>query len=92
MACPAFNNDEVVIPVKIKLGVSVEDAHHYAAIGCIETAVPGKWGYRCTGMSFINFARILLASSMAVAMPPPARYSCPSPSHCGKEPLAILTR
>ncbi|MDW2255557.1 pyruvate formate lyase family protein, partial [Vibrio sp. 1569] len=30
--------------------------------GCIETAVPGKWGYRCTGMSFINFARILLAA------------------------------
>ncbi len=59
---PAFNNDEVVIPEFIKLGVSVEDAHHYAAIGCIETAVPGKWGYRCTGMSFINFARILLAS------------------------------
>ncbi|MFC5705305.1 formate C-acetyltransferase/glycerol dehydratase family glycyl radical enzyme [Aeromonas eucrenophila] len=59
---PAFNNDEIVIPEFIKLGVSVEDAHHYAAIGCIETAVPGKWGYRCTGMSFINFARILLAA------------------------------
>lgn len=59
---PAFNNDEIVIPEFIKLGVSVEDAHHYAAIGCIETAVPGKWGYRCTGMSFINFARILLAT------------------------------
>ncbi|WP_421174528.1 formate C-acetyltransferase/glycerol dehydratase family glycyl radical enzyme [Aeromonas enteropelogenes] len=59
---PAFNNDEVVIPEFIKLGVSVEDAHNYAAIGCIETAVPGKWGYRCTGMSFINFARILLAA------------------------------
>ena len=43
--------------------MSEEDAHHYAAIGCIETAVPGKWGYRCTGMSFIiNFARILLAA------------------------------
>lgn len=59
---PAFNNDEIVIPEFIKLGVSVEDAHHYAAIGCIETAVPGKWGYRCTGMSFVNFARVMLAS------------------------------
>lgn len=59
---PAFNNDEIVIPEFIKLGVSVEDAYNYAAIGCIETAVPGKWGYRCTGMSFINFARILLAA------------------------------
>lgn len=59
---PAFNNDEVVIPEFIKLGVEKEDAYNYASIGCIETAVPGKWGYRCTGMSFINFARILLAS------------------------------
>ncbi len=59
---PAFNNDEIVIPEFIKLGVEKEDAYNYASIGCIETAVPGKWGYRCTGMSFINFARILLAS------------------------------
>lgn len=59
---PAFNNDEIVIPEFIRLGVEREDAYNYAAIGCIETAVPGKWGYRCTGMSFINFARILLAA------------------------------
>nr|WP_239670814.1 formate C-acetyltransferase/glycerol dehydratase family glycyl radical enzyme [Vibrio variabilis] len=59
---PAFNNDEIVIPEFIKLGVEREDAYNYASIGCIETAVPGKWGYRCTGMSFINVARILLAA------------------------------
>lgn len=59
---PAFNNDEIVIPEFIKLGVEKKDAYNYASIGCIETAVPGKWGYRCTGMSFINFARILLAA------------------------------
>ncbi|CAH0528751.1 formate C-acetyltransferase/glycerol dehydratase family glycyl radical enzyme [Vibrio hippocampi] len=59
---PAFNNDEIVIPEFIKLGVEKQDAYNYASIGCIETAVPGKWGYRCTGMSFINFARILLAA------------------------------
>ena len=43
-------------------GVEPQDAYDYAAIGCIETAVGGKWGYRCTGMSFINFARVLLAA------------------------------
>ncbi|WP_413481721.1 formate C-acetyltransferase/glycerol dehydratase family glycyl radical enzyme [Serratia proteamaculans] len=59
---PAFNNDEIVIPEFIKLGVEPQDAYDYAAIGCIETAVGGKWGYRCTGMSFINFARVLLAA------------------------------
>ena len=58
---PAFNNDEVIIPSFIDLGVSEYDAYNYSAIGCVETAVPGKWGYRCTGMSYQNFPRILLA-------------------------------
>ena len=57
---PAFNNDEVIIPSFIEKGVKEEDAYNYSAIGCVETAVPGKWGYRCTGMSYMNFPRILL--------------------------------
>lgn len=52
---PALNNDEVIIPSFMKRGVTREDAYNYSAIGCVETAVPGKWGYRCTGMSYINF-------------------------------------
>jgi formate C-acetyltransferase len=59
---PAFNNDEIVIPELIKLGVEQDDAYNYSAIGCIEIAVPGKWGYRCTGMSFLNLMRVFLAS------------------------------
>jgi pyruvate formate-lyase/glycerol dehydratase family glycyl radical enzyme len=58
---PAFNNDEIVIPELIKLGVGHDDAFNYSAIGCIEIAVPGKWGYRCTGMSFLNMMRVFLA-------------------------------
>ena len=57
---PAFNSDEVIIPSFIEKGVKEEDAYDYSAIGCVETAVPGKWGYRCTGMSYMNFPRILL--------------------------------
>lgn len=57
---PAFNNDEIIIPSFIKYGVNEEDAYDYSAIGCVETAVPGKWGYRCTGMSYINFPKILM--------------------------------
>ena len=57
---PAFNNDEIVIPGMLRLGVSLEDARDYSAIGCIEVAVPGKWGYRVTGMSFLNLMRVLL--------------------------------
>ena len=59
---PSFNNDEIVIPELIKLGVETEDAYNFSAIGCIEIAVPGKWGYRCTGMSFLNLMRVFLAS------------------------------
>ena len=57
---PAFNDDEVIIPSFIEKGVKREDAYNYSAIGCVETAVPGKWGYRCTGMSFLNFPKALL--------------------------------
>jgi len=57
---PAFNNDEIIIPSFIKIGVTEEDAYDYSAIGCVETAVPGKWGYRCTGMSYVNFPKILI--------------------------------
>ncbi len=57
---PAFNNDEIIIPSFIAKGVKPEDAYNYSAIGCVETAVPGKWGYRCTGMSFLNFPKALL--------------------------------
>lgn len=59
---PALNNDEIIIPSFINWGVKEEDAYNYSAIGCVETAVPGKWGYRCTGMSYVNFPRVLLCA------------------------------
>ena len=59
---PAFNNDEIIIPSFIQWGVKPEDAYNYSAIGCVECAVPGKWGYRVTGMSYLNFPRILLCA------------------------------
>ena len=57
---PAFNSDEIIIPSFIEKGVKKEDAYNYSAIGCVEVAVPGKWGYRCTGMSFLNFPKSFL--------------------------------
>ena len=47
---PAFNNDEIIIQSFMKVGVTEEDAYD----------VPGKWGYRCTGMSYMNFPKILM--------------------------------
>lgn len=57
---PALNSDEVIIPSLMEKGVAKEDAYNFSAIGCVEVAVPGKWGYRCTGMSFLNFMKTLL--------------------------------
>ena len=57
---PAFNSDEIIIPSFIKLGIAEKDAYDYSAVGCVEVAVPGKWGYRCTGMSFLNFPKTLM--------------------------------
>ena len=59
---PALNSDEVIIGSLISKGVAEEDAYNYSAIGCVEVAVPGKWGYRCTGMSFLNFPKTLLVA------------------------------
>nr|MDA3941718.1 formate C-acetyltransferase/glycerol dehydratase family glycyl radical enzyme [Spirochaetia bacterium] len=59
---PSFNNDSIVIPALKQLGVEDIDAWDYSAIGCIEVAVPGRWGYRCTGKHFLNFMRVFLAA------------------------------
>jgi formate C-acetyltransferase len=56
---PAMKNDEIIVPALLEKGVTPEDAHNYAVVGCIETAVPGKWGYRVTGMSFLNVLKVL---------------------------------
>lgn len=56
---PAMHNDEIIIPSLLLRGVEVKDAYNYSMVGCIEVAVPGKWGYRCTGMSFLNMGKVL---------------------------------
>lgn len=57
---PSFNNDEIIIDQFIKKGVAPEDAVNYSSIGCIEVSIPGKFGFRCSGMNFLNFPRILM--------------------------------
>ncbi|MGA2118655.1 MAG: formate C-acetyltransferase/glycerol dehydratase family glycyl radical enzyme [Bryobacteraceae bacterium] len=56
---PAIKNDEIIVPALLDKGVRSEDAYNYAIVGCIEAAVPGKWGYRNTGMSFLNLLKVL---------------------------------
>jgi formate C-acetyltransferase len=55
---PALKNDEIIIPALLEKGVAPEDAYDYAIVGCVEAAVPGKWGYRNTGMAFLNLLKV----------------------------------
>ena len=59
---PAFNNDEIIVKSLTDRGVTLEEARDYSAIGCVEVGVPGKWGYRCTGMSYLNFPKTLMTA------------------------------
>ncbi|MCP4178023.1 MAG: glycyl radical protein [bacterium] len=54
---PAIHTDEMIIQSLLSKGVSYKDAYNYSMVGCVEVAVPGKWGYRCTGMTFLNFVK-----------------------------------
>ncbi len=56
---PAMHNDEIIIPSLLSRGVELKDAYNYSMVGCVEVAVPGRWGYRCTGMSFLNMGKVL---------------------------------
>ena len=73
---PAFNNDSIVIPAFHEWGVEEEDAWDYSAIGCIEVAVPGRWGYRCTGKHFLNFMRVFMAALYDGTDPVSGRQFC----------------
>ncbi len=55
---PAMHTDEIIIPALLNKGVKIEDAYNYSMVGCVEVAVPGKWGYRCTGMTFLNLVKL----------------------------------
>ena len=56
---PAMKNDEIIVAALLEKGVCPADAYNYAIVGCVEVAVPGKWGYRVTGMTFLNVLKVL---------------------------------
>ena len=55
---PSIFCDEVCIPAMMTLELDLETARDYASMGCVETAIPGKWGHRATGMTYINFGKV----------------------------------
>lgn len=55
---PSMFNDEVAAKGLEDLGISHEDALDYCPIGCVETGVPGKYGHRATGMTYVNWGKV----------------------------------
>ncbi len=56
---PSMFNDEVAVGGLTDLGIPLEDARDYCPIGCVETGVPGKYGHRATGMTYVNWGKVL---------------------------------
>ncbi len=56
---PSMFNDEVAVKGIEDLGIPHKDAMDYCSFGCVETGVPGKYGHRATGMTYVNWGRIL---------------------------------
>ncbi|MDD6466556.1 MAG: formate C-acetyltransferase/glycerol dehydratase family glycyl radical enzyme [Erysipelotrichaceae bacterium] len=56
---PSIFYDDVCIDAMMSLGLEEEVARDYSSIGCVETGIPGKWGHRATGMTYVNFGKII---------------------------------
>ncbi len=58
---PYVNNDDVLIPAYVKLGVPLEDARDYANSNCWETMIEGKSDQEMIrGMNFLLFLELAL--------------------------------
>jgi len=55
---PSVFCDEVCISALCTLEIDLKAARDYASMGCVEIAIPGKWGHRATGMTYINFGKV----------------------------------
>ncbi len=56
---PSMFNDKVAAKGLMDLHIPKEDALDYCPIGCVETGVPGKYGHRATGMTYVNWGKVL---------------------------------
>jgi formate C-acetyltransferase len=56
---PSIFNDDVCIPSMMSLDIDEVTSRDYVPIGCVEIGIDGKWNHRATGMTYVNFAKIL---------------------------------
>ncbi len=58
---PQVFNDEAVVPALLHRGIEIEDARNYAAIGCVELGIPGKY-LGLSDAALFNMVRLLEVS------------------------------
>lgn len=80
---PSMFNDDVAAKAIHDLGIPWEDALDYCAIGCVETGVPGKYGHRATGMTYVNWGKILELLLHGGCDPDSGTCLCPVPEEFG---------
>jgi len=56
---PSMFNDDVAVKGLSGLGIPLHDALDYCSFGCVETGVPGKYGHRATGMTYVNWGKVI---------------------------------
>jgi formate C-acetyltransferase len=72
---PSLVNDEAIVPMLIKRGTEVKDAHDYAPVGCVEPVACGAT-FGSTDAALVNLALSLewaLGTKVHRARTPPAR-------------------
>lgn len=55
---PAFYNDTLGMDILRRMGIAEEDLPNWAPVGCIESAIQGKWDYAAKG-PWLNIAKVL---------------------------------
>lgn len=56
---PSMFHDETVTAGMESIGIPHEDAMDYCPIGCVETGIAGKYGHRATGMTYVNWGKLV---------------------------------
>ena len=56
---PGFFNDEVGVPMLLRLGVTLEDARNWCVMGCSEPQVAGRFNTGTGGASHVNLLKVL---------------------------------
>lgn len=55
---PAFYNDTLGMEILRNMGIAEQDLHNWAPVGCIESAIQGKWDYAAKG-PWLSVAKVL---------------------------------